>query len=182
MDTSGSRHRRISYTRRAVEHVQIVVVILHRWHASSPRETAEWLESEPQMKPLWENIAYRHAGTSDRPVPPQRADRPPRHSRQLAERRPRAGSRSAGAAARRAADVARPDRGGYLVGHRPRLAPPPRGCQGSDRRDSRSTLRPRATMARWWVVASTMTTTCSWRCRRRVGRITSRARLLFIST
>lgn len=41
-------------TARAVEHVQMVAVILHRWHTKSPREAADWLESEPQMKPLWE--------------------------------------------------------------------------------------------------------------------------------
>lgn len=41
-------------TARSVEHVQIVAVILHRWHVKSPREAADWLESEPQMKPLWE--------------------------------------------------------------------------------------------------------------------------------
>lgn len=37
---------------RAVEHVQIVAVILHRWYATSPREAAAWLESESRMKPL----------------------------------------------------------------------------------------------------------------------------------
>lgn len=44
-------------TARVVEHVRIAAVILHRWHAKSPREAADWLEGEPQMKPLWEHLA-----------------------------------------------------------------------------------------------------------------------------
>lgn len=43
-------------TARAVEHVQIVAVILHRWYATSLREAAEWLESESRMKPLGELV------------------------------------------------------------------------------------------------------------------------------
>ena len=39
---------------RAVEHVRIVAVILHRWYAKSPQEAADWLEGEPTMKPLWQ--------------------------------------------------------------------------------------------------------------------------------
>lgn len=38
---------------RAVEHVQILAVILYRWYGKSPREAADWLEGEPHMKPLW---------------------------------------------------------------------------------------------------------------------------------
>ncbi len=44
-------------TARAIEHVQIVAVILHRWYARSPREAAEWLESESRMKPLGELVS-----------------------------------------------------------------------------------------------------------------------------
>ena len=42
---------------RAVEHVRIVAVILQRLHAESPRDAAEWLRGEPQLKPLWEGLA-----------------------------------------------------------------------------------------------------------------------------
>ena len=42
---------------RAIEHVRIVAVILHRWHVQSPREAADWLEGKPHMKPLWEVLA-----------------------------------------------------------------------------------------------------------------------------
>lgn len=43
-------------TARAIEHVQTVAVILHRWYTKSPREAAEWLESESRMKPLGELV------------------------------------------------------------------------------------------------------------------------------
>lgn len=39
-------------TGRAIEHVQVVSLILHRWYAKSPQQLAAWLESEPRMKPL----------------------------------------------------------------------------------------------------------------------------------
>ncbi len=44
-------------TARALAHVRIVAVILQRWHAESPQDAAEWLEGEPQLKPLWEHLA-----------------------------------------------------------------------------------------------------------------------------
>lgn len=55
----GSRRGSIgsAATARASEHVRIVAVILHRWYTKSPREAADWLEGEPQMKPLWEHLA-----------------------------------------------------------------------------------------------------------------------------
>ena len=43
-----------SATARAAEHVQILALILYRWRAKSPREAAEWLETEPQIRPLWD--------------------------------------------------------------------------------------------------------------------------------
>ena len=55
----GSRQGSIDSTAmdRATEHVRIVAVILQRWHAESPRDAAEWLRGEPQLKPLWEVLA-----------------------------------------------------------------------------------------------------------------------------
>jgi hypothetical protein len=50
--TQGSIAR--STAARAAEHVQVVALILYRWHAMSPHEATEWVESESQMKPLWE--------------------------------------------------------------------------------------------------------------------------------
>ena len=37
---------------RAIQHVQICALILHRWYADNPREASTWLEHEPHLKPL----------------------------------------------------------------------------------------------------------------------------------
>jgi hypothetical protein len=52
--TQGSIGR--STAARAAEHVRIVAVILHRWYAINPTEAIEWVESQPEMKPLWKVV------------------------------------------------------------------------------------------------------------------------------
>jgi hypothetical protein len=52
--TQGSIGR--STSARAAEHVQIVALILYRWYAMNPQEATEWVESDSQMKPLWEVV------------------------------------------------------------------------------------------------------------------------------
>ena len=126
------------------------------------------------------------ACAADRPVPAQRADRLSRHVRQPAERR--RGSDPAVArllrgelSALRAQIVA-----AVAATDRSRLAPPPRGCPRSNRRNSRSTrdagadsgraaagrrgLRPTTRRSR--EGASISATTCSRECPRPSGPIT----------
>jgi hypothetical protein len=50
--TQGSIDR--SASARAAEHVQVVALILYRWHAMNPQEATEWVESESEMKLLSE--------------------------------------------------------------------------------------------------------------------------------
>jgi hypothetical protein len=45
---------------RAIEHVQIVALILHRWRMKNSQEAADWIEREPQMKLLWEHLETLH--------------------------------------------------------------------------------------------------------------------------
>jgi hypothetical protein len=52
--TQGSIGR--STSARAAEHVRIVALILYRWYAMNPQEATEWVESDSQMKPLWEVV------------------------------------------------------------------------------------------------------------------------------
>lgn len=50
-------------TGRAIEHVRILAIILKRWHSESPRDAIDWLEGEPQLKPLWEHLTTIHIST-----------------------------------------------------------------------------------------------------------------------
>ncbi len=57
---TGSTHGKLdsSSVARATQHVQIVAVILHRWHAANPKEAAEWIRNESDMKLLAEHIGF----------------------------------------------------------------------------------------------------------------------------